>query len=71
MNTTSHIADALGRKKIADALGVGLTAVSNAVVRGSFPASWFVAVSKLARDANVECPPHLFQMKGVDDEAAA
>lgn len=63
MITTEKIADALGRKEMAQALGVGLTSISNAVVRGSFPASWFFVVTRLAGDAGVSCPPCLFQMK--------
>lgn len=56
------LADAIGRKNIADAAGVGLTAVSNAVVRGSFPPSWFIAVSTLAIPLGVHCPPEIFSM---------
>lgn len=63
MTTASELADALGRKTIADALGVGLTAVSNAVVRGWFPSSWFLAVKSVADAAGQECPPALFKMR--------
>lgn len=70
LTTASNLADRLGRQHIADACGVGLTAVSNAVVRGSFPPSWFLAVQVLAAKSGVECPPSLFGMKdtpqGVD-----
>lgn len=64
MVTTSNIADTLGRKKIADAVGVGLTAVSNAVVRGRFPASWYLPVTALAAEAGVDCPVSLFRVSG-------
>lgn len=63
MTTASELANALGRKTIADALGVGLTAVSNAVVRGWFPSSWFLAVKSVADAAGQECPPELFRMR--------
>ena len=63
MTTASELADALGRKNIADALGVGLTAVSNAVVRGIFPSSWFLVMRELAENAGVSCPPGLFKMR--------
>lgn len=63
MTTASDLADALGRKTIADALGVGLTAVSNAVVRGWFPSSWFLAVKGIADAAGQDCPPELFRMR--------
>jgi hypothetical protein len=56
-------ADAVGRKKIAEALGVGATAVSNGVVRGKFPSSWFLACQDLAHEAGVDCPPELFGMR--------
>jgi hypothetical protein len=62
MITAYKLADAIGRKKISDTLGVGVTAVSNAVVRGHFPSSWFLAVQALAGD-EVDCPPTLFNMR--------
>lgn len=63
MTTAIDIADALGRKKMADTLDVGVTAVSNAVVRGSFPAAWFLAVSEMCAGRGIDCPPSLFNMK--------
>lgn len=66
MTSTSTIADALGRKVIAKAVGVGDTAVSNAVVRGKFPPSWFIAISNMAAAKGIECPPDLFGMKTAD-----
>jgi hypothetical protein len=65
MNKASILADAIGRKKIAEAFGVGLTAVSNHAVRGYFPASWYLGMLTLADSASgpVECTPELFQMK--------
>ena len=62
MITASELADALGRKNIAEAAKVGATAVSNAVVRGWFPPSWFIAVSTLAMRMGKPCPPELFNM---------
>lgn len=67
MITAPQFADAVGRRNIAEALNVGLTAVSNAVVRGRFPASWFVTCSALAVIAGVECPPGLFGMRKPDN----
>ena len=62
MMDSKALAKALGRKNIAAAVGFRPTAVSNAVVRGWFPATWFIAVSELAAKAGVECPPELFKM---------
>lgn len=64
MTTSIELANAVGRKEMADALGVGLTAVSNAVVRGWFPSSWFLVVKSLADGIGHECPPDLFKMRG-------
>lgn len=67
MITALQFADAVGRKKMADALKVGATAVSNAVVSNSFPSSWFLVCQSLALEAGVSCPPCLFKMKEQDD----
>lgn len=65
--TASDFADAVGRKRLADALQVGATAVSNAVVRGWFPSSWFLVAKQLAESAGVECQPQLFGMRMADN----
>ena len=64
MITAVDIVNAVGRKNLADALGVGLTAVSNNVVKGQFPASWFFIVSKMAIEAGLECPPAVISKSG-------
>ncbi len=74
MLSTADLADAIGRKTMATALGVLPTAVSNGVVRQTFPASWFLVVQALAREKGIECPPALFGMRDtpqiVDDVAS-
>jgi hypothetical protein len=60
MMKAETLAEALGRKKMAEALGIGQTAISNAVVRGCFPASWFMVCKSLADEAGADCPPDLF-----------
>ena len=67
MMTAPQFADAVGRKNMADALEVGATAVSNAVIRGWFPSSWFYTCQHLAGSVGVECPPQLFGMRPVDN----
>lgn len=62
MTDAKSFADAVGRKNIAAAVGVSLTAVSNAVTRERFPSSWFIACFQLALAARVACPPALFGM---------
>ena len=66
MSNVHHIADAVGRKEIAEATGVGISAVKNAIVRGRFPASWYLIVSELAARHGVECPPECFGMRTAD-----
>jgi len=71
MSNAHDFADAIGRRKIADALGVGLTAVSNAVTRGRFPSSWFMVCKELADQVGADCPPDLFGMRVVVDNPPA
>lgn len=68
MITAPQFADAIGRKKMSDALNVGATAVSNAVVRGWFPSSWFLVCLGLAKEGGVDCPPCLFKIKAPLDD---
>ena len=58
--TTHELADALGRKDMAQALGVGATAISNAVVAKQFPAAWFDTLEAMANSRGVTCPRALF-----------
>lgn len=62
MTNALTFADAIGRRALASAAQVGLTAVSNAVVRGRFPAHWYLVAKALADERGVECPPSLFGM---------
>ncbi len=60
MTNTSEVCDKLGRKRIADSLGVGVTTISNAAVSGVFPAKWYAVVKNLCRTEGIECPDELF-----------
>jgi hypothetical protein len=62
-HSAEQFADAVGRSVLARSVGVGLSAVSNAIERGKFPASWYEAGKELAASVNVECPPGLFGQK--------
>lgn len=63
MDDTREFADAIGRKKMAEALSVLPTAVSNAVGRPTFPATWLNTCKALADSAGIECPPKLFAQR--------
>lgn len=58
--TVSDICNVLGRAKLATALGVRLSAVSNAVVDGRFPAKWYRVVHEMCGEARIDCPVGLF-----------
>lgn len=64
------IADAIGRARMADELEVSPKMVSKAVVEGKFPSSWWLVMKALCADADLECPPELFRLKQVKDDAA-
>ena len=68
MDTTSDFADALGRRVMAQTLGVRPTAISNAVVGGVFPAAWYDPLEKLAQERGVDCPRHLFAWRRPDTQ---
>lgn len=58
--SAKKIADDLGRAEIARAVGVGKTAVSNKVVRGVYPAQWFIAMKALSDEREYELPVEVF-----------
>lgn len=62
--TALEFADAIGRKKMADTLELGVTSISNAVVRGKFPPSWTDTCRALALNEGVEFPENLFGQIG-------
>lgn len=55
----------IGRKPLADALGVSETTVRLAVYQGGgkLPPSWFDACDNLAKSKRVKCPRDLFSFK--------
>ena len=62
MMNVSQIADVIGRKEIADTVSVGPTAVSNAIARGAFPASWYLSIKVLCEARGVNCETAWFAM---------
>lgn len=65
VSTALELADALGRKEMAEALDVGASAVSNHVVMGVFPPSWYLVCNSLAAVKGVNCPLGLFAFKSL------
>ncbi|MFD1481630.1 hypothetical protein [Paracoccus nototheniae] len=68
--TVSAICEVVGRQAIASAVGVGLTAVSNAASENRFPARWFYAVRALCAESGIQCPERLFSFAGIDNSSA-
>ena len=62
MSNVSQIADIIGRKVIAETLQVGSTAVSNAIARGAFPASWYLSIQILCEERGLDFEPSWFSM---------
>lgn len=58
--TAKIICDAIGRRAIAEAIGVTPAAVSNYSAAGVFPASWYLAVKAMCDARGLVCPEGLF-----------
>ena len=67
---TKAIGKKLGQVAMADRLGVTRPAVNMAVQRGQFPAAWYLAMCEMCSNADIACPPHLFNFKGVEPQRA-
>lgn len=61
--TVADICDRLGRRAIAETIGVGATAVSNASAEGLFSPAWFVGIKTMCDKAGLPCPERLFKWK--------
>ncbi|WP_152618401.1 hypothetical protein [Leisingera sp. ANG-Vp] len=61
--TSEQLINKIGRENISLRIGVGLTAVSNAVVRGKMPSSWYEGVKRECDLQGIECPTSLFTFK--------
>jgi len=69
-HSVAEICDVVGRRRIAAAVGVRITSVSNAVAEGRFPARWFDVIERLTAEAGLRCPRHLFTFVGVNGASA-
>jgi hypothetical protein len=71
MQTAKEISARFGQRTIAATLGVSVGAVSNAVVRGQFPASWYVAIQSLCNRDGELCPVEAFAFKPIHQCASS
>lgn len=60
MMTVEKICDEVGRKKLANALNVTKSAITNAISAGKFSPRWYRVVSALCADKGIQCPDALF-----------
>lgn len=64
--TVRDVVNEIGRDRIANVLGVKQAAISNVVVSGAFPTSWYMVVKDLADETGAEAPDYLFKFKKKD-----
>jgi len=70
MNNAHDIASAVGQAELARRIGVGVTAVNNAVSRGYFPATWFKVVEATMLEMGLgDCPVSAFNFKSPSTDA--
>lgn len=60
IETPSQLLDAIGKKRVQDALNVGRSAIYNALKAGKLPPSWFDVIDTFARSEGVDCPRRFF-----------
>lgn len=60
MSNVQDICDAIGRARLARALGRTKGAITNGISDGSFPSRWYLVVKKLCDAKGVDCPDSLF-----------
>jgi len=70
--TAKEIADRVGRSRIAEKCGGGVTlqAVTNAIGRGKFPRDWLFPLTDLCAEVGISLPPEMCNMKVSDPKAS-
>ncbi len=69
--TPRDIVSLLGRKPIADAVGVKPGAVSEALRGEKLPASWFIACRNMGQAMGAQIPDTAFNFKGRPTDGAS
>jgi hypothetical protein len=67
MDNAKDIAARIGQRRIAMALGVGATAVNNAVARGKFPAAWLPVIRQICAADGITCHESAFNFRAATD----
>jgi hypothetical protein len=67
MDNAKDIAALIGQRRIAVALGIGVTAVNNAVVRGKFPAAWLPVIRQICATEGIACHESAFNFRAATD----
>lgn len=72
MNNVREICDAIGRDRLAHALGLkNAKSIQPAIASGEFPAAWYPVVEELGREAGVKIPHNVFRWKKPAQEHTA
>jgi len=72
MTEVQRIARKIGQRKLAEKLGVGVTAVNNAIQRDEvFPAGWYPIVKSACDAEGIECPMSAFRWRAPHSGGAA
>lgn len=58
--TSRDVVEALGRETICERFGFSQTRISNHVVRGKFPSSWYLQLKKLSDEVGYDLPESAF-----------
>ncbi|WP_412506191.1 hypothetical protein [Roseovarius sp. SYSU LYC5161] len=67
MDDAKDIAARIGQRRIAMALGIGVTAVNNAVVRGKFPAACLPVIRQICATEGITCHESAFNVRAATD----
>ena len=72
MTDAQHIAHEIGQRQLAERLGVGLTAVNNAITRDQgFPPAWYPVVKAACEEIGIDCPMTAFRWREPAQTGAA
>lgn len=63
MKPIDKILSGVDRSTLRQRLGVGDTAISNAIAAGRFSSSWYEEVKALCDEAKIDCPLAAFKMR--------
>lgn len=61
--TVAAITSEIGRRALAERMGLSVHAVNMAAYKGKFPASWFRVMRDVCAEKGIDCPEDLFAFR--------